>query len=154
MKQTRRIFPNLGVEKEYRKKLDKLIKAMGVSVLYWLLADYGNKTPIEIAKVLQKRIKQWKKTFGNKSDEIAIWFVRSIKKHTEFNMKNAFNEIGYNIKAEVPNETVKAVELENRYLINSIPEKYFTAIETIAMMALLYGWSKEKHLMKSQSELK
>lgn len=143
MKELRRVYPNKGVEAEYRKKLGKLVDLMSKSVMYWLLADWGGRTTREMSIILRKRIKQWDKVFGKEAEKIALWFVKSVKKHTEFGMKSAFREAGLKLKDDVPKNIENGVRIENTALIKSIPEKYFTGIETIAMMALLYGWSKE-----------
>lgn len=143
MKELKRVYPNKGVEAEYRKKLGKLVDLMSKSVMYWLLSDWGGRTAREMSIILRKRIKQWDKVFGKEADKIALWFVKSVKRHTEFGMKTAFREAGLKLKSDVPKNTELGVEIENKSLIRSIPEKYFTGIETVAMMALLYGWSKE-----------
>lgn len=143
MKELKQVYPNRGVEAEYKKKLAKLVDLMSKSVMYWLLADWGGRTAREMSIILRKKIKQWDKVFGKEADKIALWFVKSVKNHTEFGMKTAFREAGLKLKSDVPKNTELGVEIENRSLIRSIPEKYFTGIETVAMMALLYGWSKE-----------
>jgi len=143
MKELKQVYPNKGVEAEYRKKLGKLVDLMSKSVMYWLLADWGGRTSREMSIILRKRIKQWDKVFGKEADKISLWFVKSVKRHTEFGMKTAFRDAGLKLKVDVPKNTELGVEIENRSLIRSIPEKYFTGIETVAMMALLYGWSKE-----------
>ena len=143
MKELKQVYPNKGVEAEYRKKLGKLVDLMSKSVMYWLLADWGGRTAREMSIILRKRIKQWDKVFGKEADKIALWFVKSVKRHTEFGMKTAFRDAGLKLRSDVPKNTELGVEIENRALIRSIPEKYFTGIETVAMMALLYGWSKE-----------
>lgn len=143
MKELRRVYPNKGVEAEYRKRLGKLVDLMSKSVMYWLLADWGGRTAREMAIVLRKRIKQWDKVFGKEAEKISLWFVNSVKRHTEFGMKTAFREVGFKLKNDVPKNVENGVRIENTSLIKSIPEKYFTGIETLAMMALLYGWNKE-----------
>ena len=143
MKELKRVYPNKGVEAEYRKKLGKLVDLMSKSVMYWLLADWGGRTAREMSIILRKKIKQWDKVFGKEADKIALWFVKSVKRHTEFGMKSAFREAGLKLRSDVPKNTELGVEIENKSLIRSIPEKYFTGIETVSMMALLYGWSKE-----------
>lgn len=143
MKELRRVYPNKGVEAEYRKRLGKLVDLMSKSVIYWLLADWGGRTAREMAIVLRKRIKQWDKVFGKEAEKISLWFVNSVKRHTEFGMKTAFREVGLKLKNDVPKNVENGVRIENTSLIKSIPEKYFTGIETLAMMALLYGWNKE-----------
>ena len=143
MKELRRVYPNKGVEAEYRKKLGKLVDGMSKSVMYWLLADWGGRTAREMSIILRKKIKQWDKVFGKEAEKVAEWFVRSVKKHTEFGMKSAFRAERYKLKNGVPKNVELGVEIENKSLIKSIPEKYFTGIETVAMMALLYGWSKD-----------
>ena len=135
---------NKGVEMEYRKRLDKLLDAMNKSVLYWILADYGNRTAKEMARAIQKRIKQWDKIFGSKAEDMAIWFATTVKKHTETGFRTALRGVDINRYPTVPNNVVNAVELENEDLIKSIPEKYFLGISTVAMMALMYDWSVEE----------
>ena len=143
MKELRRVYPNKGVEAEYRSRLKKLVDGMSKSVLYWLLADWGGRTAREMSVVLRKRISQWDKVFGKEAEKIALWFVKSVKRHTEFGMKSAFRSARLKRKTDVPKNVEKGVQIENTALIKSIPEKYFTGIETVAMMALLYGWSKD-----------
>ena len=135
---------NKGVEMEYRKRLDKLLDAMNKSVLYWILADYGNRTAKEMARAIQKRIKQWNKVFGSKAEDMAVWFAKTVKKHTETGFRTALRGVDINRYPSVPNNVVNAVELENEDLIKSIPEKYFLGISTVAMMAIMYDWSAEE----------
>ena len=99
MKELRRVYPNKGVEAEYRKKLGKLVDLMSKSVMYWLLADWGGRTAREMSIILRKRIKQWDKVFGKEAEKIAVWFVKSVKKHTEFGMKSAFRDAGLKLKS-------------------------------------------------------
>ena len=144
MKILKAVKSNKGIESEYRKRLEKLVDAMDKSVMFWILADYGNRTPKEMAVAIQKRIKQWTKVFGEKSGDIALWFAKTVKKHTEMGFRMALGEQGIVRQPEVDRDTFNAVRLENDDLIKSIPEKYFTGISTVAMLALLYDWDKDK----------
>ena len=144
MKTLRDIKKNKGVEVEYRKRLQKLIDAMGKSVMYWLLTDYGNRTAKEMATAIQKRIKQWDKIFGGKAEEMALWFANSVKKHTENGFRMALNGVGISRSPSIPNDVYNAVKLENEDLIKSIPEKYFIGISTVALMAIMYDWDKDR----------
>lgn len=135
---------NKGVEMEYRKRLDKLLDAMNKSVLYWILADYGNRTAKEMARAIQRRIKQWDKIFGNKAKDMALWFARTVKNHTEVGFRTALQSVGVNRYITVPDNAINAVEIENEDLIRSIPEKYFLGISTVAMMAIMYDWSADE----------
>ena len=76
MKTLKPVLANKGVEKDYKKKLDKLVDSMSASVMYWVLADYKNRTPVQMATAIQKRIKQWKKVFGEKS-----CYILSVRSH-------------------------------------------------------------------------
>ena len=144
MKILRQVKKNKGIEVEYRKRLDKLIDAMDKSVMYWILADYGNRTAKEMAIAIQKRIKQWTKVFGDKAGDMALWFAKSVRKHSEIGFRMALGEQGIRKEPKVSYDVFNAVRLENEDLIKSIPEKYFTGIETVAMLAIMYGWSKEE----------
>ena len=144
MKILRQVKKNKGVEVEYRKRLEKLVDAMDASVMYWILADYGNRTAKEMAQAIQKRVKQWTKVFGDKAGDMALWFANTVKKHTETGFRMALGEQGIVKSPKVDFLTYNAVKIENEDLIKSIPEKYFTGIETVAMMALLYSWDKDR----------
>lgn len=144
MIELKRVYTNKGIEAKYRRKLDKLADAMSKSVMYWVLADFGNRTAVEMAKAIQKRVKQWKKIFGQESERIAIWFATALKKQVEADMRGSFRGAGLKLREDVPQNIFKAIRNENNDLITSIPEKYFTGIETVAMLALLYGWSKDR----------
>lgn len=144
MKELKRVPVNKGVEKEYKRKLDKLVKAMSASVMYWVLADYGNRTAFEMASAIRKRVKQWDRIFGDEAEKIALWFVKNVRKHTEIGMNNAFKAVGYKMRKTTPEKVIKQVELQNVELIKSIPEKYFIGIKEVAILSLIYGWSKER----------
>ena len=144
MKELKRVPPNKGIEKEYKRKLDKLVKAMSASVMYWVLADFGNRSAWQMANAIRKRVKQWDKIFGDKAERIALWFVKSVRKQTETGMALAFKDAGYKMKRQTPEEVIKAVAYENIELIKSVPEKYFIGIKEVALLSLMYGWSKDK----------
>lgn len=150
MKELKRVPANKGIEKEYKRKIDKLVKAMSASVMYWVLADYGGRTAWQMANAIRKRIKQWDRIFGEQSEKLALWFVKSVKKQTETGMSLAFKNVGYKMKHDTPEEVIKAITYENIELIKSIPEKYFIGIKEISLLSLMYGWSKEK--LKSEIE--
>lgn len=150
MKELKRVPANKGIEKEYKRKIDKLVKAMSASVMYWVLADYGGRTAWQMANAIRKRIKQWDRIFGEQSEKLALWFVKSVKKQTETGMQLAFKNVGYKMKHDTPEEVIKAITYANIELIKSIPEKYFIGIKEIALLSLMYGWSKEK--LKSEIE--
>lgn len=143
MRELKRVPPNKGIEKEYKRKLNKLVQAMSASVMYWVLADFGNRTANEMANAIRKRVRQWDKIFGKDAERIAQWFVKSVQKQTETGMSQAFNDVGRKMKP-TPMHVVKAIEMENVELIKSIPQKYFIGIREVALLSLMYGWTKEK----------
>lgn len=144
MKELKQVPVNKGVEKEYKRKLDKLVQAMSASVMYWVLADYGGRSAYEMAVAIRKRVKQWDKIFGKEAQKIALWFVNNVKKHTEVGMNNAFASAGYKMRKKTPADLMNAIEYENIELIKSVPEKYFIGIKEVALLSLMYGWSKDK----------
>ena len=143
MRELKRVPPNKGIEKEYKRKLNKLVQAMSASVMYWVLADFGNRTANEMANAIRKRVRQWDKIFGKDAERIAQWFVKSVQKQTETGMEQAFKEVGRKMNP-TPMHVVKAIEMENVELIKSIPQKYFIGIREVALLSLMYDWSKEK----------
>ncbi len=142
MKQIRTIYANKGDEEKYRKRMQALIDAMNASALYWLLSGLNQKTPSQMQKELEKRIRQWKRVFSKNAGIISKRFVLNTKKYIEANMRLAFAEKGISVCPRIPKNTIKAFEFENENLIKSIPEKYFSQVSTLAVLALLYGWDK------------
>ena len=117
---------------------------MSASVMYWVLADYGGRSAYEMAVAIRKRVKQWDKIFGKEAQKISLWFVNNVKKHTEVGMNNAFASAGYKMRKKTPADLMNAIEYENIELIKSVPEKYFIGIKEVALLSLMYGWSKDK----------
>lgn len=136
MKEIRQIYANLGIQRQYRGRLDKLIHEMYISTLYWLSQGLS---PSQVAEKIKKLSKQWQKRFGKEAPIIADWFVRSVKNNTLYGMQQAFYEQGYYIKPRIKREIEQAIRIENEGLINSIPEKFFAGLLVLAMMGFQYG---------------
>jgi uncharacterized protein with gpF-like domain len=142
MKVIRQVYANKGVEADYRKRLKNLVNKMNKIVLMWILANAGTKTANQITKELIKFVKKYRKIFGSEGDKIVRKFVKDMEKHATIGMKNAFAEAGLNVRPNISDRVKSAVYFENKGLVSSIPEKYFDGIQTILMMAILYGWTK------------
>lgn len=135
MKEIRRVYANLGIQREYKRRLDKLIQEMYASVVYWLSMGY---TPEQVAKQIRKLAKAWQKRFNKEAAIIAKWFVDSVRNGAVFGMQQAFIEQGYYIKPRIKREIEQAVLVENEELISSIPAKFFAGLLVVAMMSFQY----------------
>lgn len=143
MIELKQVPPNKGTENEYARKLKKLAVAMVASVMYWTLADYGKRTAYEMATALRKRVRKWDKLFGKDAERIAEWFVKSVRKQTEVGMAKSFKAVGRKMRP-APEFVMDAIRLENVDLIRSIPRKFFEGILEVAVMSIIYSWTKEK----------
>ena len=153
MKTLRPIRPNKGIERDYKRRLDKLVLEMNKSVTYWIKAGYKRevvptlamdaKSPsVQMSRILKKRIKQWTIKFDAMADTIATWFADTEQKYTDTALKKAFKDAGFTISLKMtpPIKTaMQAVVYENVNLIKSIPRKYLEEVEGLVMRSILDG---------------
>lgn len=162
-KYVRAIRPNAGVEAEYRRALEKMVKEMSHSAQYWIEASYkANPPTLEIAmdalpsQELSKRIKEvarrWIKRFDDMADKIAKQFVESGRSTTDRAMMSAFKDAGWTVDFKMTRgmqDAMNATIKENVALIKSIPQQYFLEVEGIVMR----GFTKGRDLQLITEEL-
>ena len=144
----RPIPPNVGVESEYRRKMQKLIKSMQNSVTYWLESVYRNNPDMTVVSV--KKIQdmldvlknRWFGNFDEAAPTLAAGFVAKASKNLESNMERQLAERNFGIKFELTAEMraiVHAEIVQNVSLIQSIPSQYFTEVEGLVMRSVAVG---------------
>ena len=147
----RSVRPNAGHEAAYRKRLLRLIEKMHKSAIWWIRAEYrskeseiaGDKSPARsLAQVIRHRAKDWQKLFNIEADKIAAWFIGNVDKAATNGTKEALKQSLPAVKfdsSRVYNNTMMAHIQENVALIKSIPEKYFSDVETLVMRSVAKG---------------
>lgn len=145
-------LPNAGLEAEYRRKLDALIKAMTNDIEKHVESVYGKRedeivedaSPSkQLINLINRRMVRWQKRFDNDAETIARWFVSRSDSTTRAKLgKELAKASGMTVKFR----TTKAVEdvldsliAENVSLIKSIPEQYHTGVNSAVMESVRAG---------------
>lgn len=145
------IYPNCGLEMEYRRCLQKLIEDMHCSFLYWISATFKANEP-EIAQdalpavVLKNSInrlsRRWQKRFNKAAPKLARYYSRAISKRTDGALKSILQESGFAVNFKMTRaqrDVLHATVQANVALIKSIPQQYLQDVEGAVMRSVQHG---------------
>ena len=151
----RAIRPNVGIEREYRRRLNKLIRLMNDSVVWWIRAEYrkqeprilsdlaADASPAEtLAQKLRKLSMRWKKTIEPETKKLAYWFIHQVETRSHSAMKSALKKLGMTVNyrpTRAERDVMQSVIEENVSLIRTIPEQYFAEVEGLVQRSVQAG---------------
>jgi SPP1 gp7 family putative phage head morphogenesis protein len=131
--------------------LDKQIREMQGSVVYWLTANYKasgaavamDASPaVFMRDAMRKLAKRWTKRFDDIAKRLADRFSNDAMKNSDVSLYNALETAGFTVEFKMTapmNNALQATITENVGLIRSIPEKYFTEVEGLVMRSVARG---------------
>lgn len=144
--------PNAGLQAEYRKRLDALIREMHDSVRYWLKLDYRrNEQRIvamdaspanELRKRMRELSKRWQKQFNEGAGKLADWFANKSLGSTDVQLNKILRDAGVSVKFQMTqgmNDAFDAVRNENVQLIKSIGSEYLSQVEGMVQRSVSQG---------------
>jgi uncharacterized protein with gpF-like domain len=145
--------PNQGIQAAYRKKLEKLIRDMHRSVLYWLRAQYratppkmamdDRHTPAgALARALRELTSRWLKNFDEGALRLARYFAKSVHARTDASLKKILRDAGFSVKFQISpaiEDILEATVEQNVSLIKSIPQQYLKNVEGDVMRSVQAG---------------
>ena len=158
------IRPNLGLQREYRRKLLELVDEMYASVTWWIGAEYRRQLPrimeydgkakdaspaADLMKALRRRLRQWQRRFDEKSDMLAEWFARQAEKSASTAVAASVAGVTGHTVAGIAvefqmtramNNAIASIVFENTSLIRSLPQKAFLEIEGLVMRGARTGY--------------
>lgn len=158
------IRPNLGLQREYRRKLLELVDEMYASVTWWIGAEYRRQLPrimeydgkakdaspaADLMKALRRRLRQWQRRFDEKSDMLAQWFAREAAKSASTAVAASVAGVTGHTVAGIAvefqmtramNNAIASIVFENTSLIRSLPQKAFLEIEGLVMRGARTGY--------------
>ncbi len=150
--QLRPLHPNVGLKVDYTKKLEKLIREMNESVLYWIRSSYRNNEPLMAmddilpANALKRTIaalkKRWLKNFDEAAPALAKYFALAVHKRTDAALASILRKGGFSVKFQMTKpmqDIVNATIEQNISLIKSIPEQYLKNVEGDVMRSIQRG---------------
>jgi uncharacterized protein with gpF-like domain len=148
----RPIHPNVGIEREYQRRLDDLIKEMAASVDYWLKATYRrnedrivaeDESPADALRRSMKDLsKRWLDRFDQMSGKLAEHFTQSVEKRSTAVMKKILKDGGWTVSFQMTpamRDIADATVHANVSLIKSIPQKYLADVEGSVMRSVQAG---------------
>lgn len=145
------VFPNAGIEAQYRRAIDKLVRHMHDSFLYWLKTAYNKADPVMaqdataagiMASAIRALVRRWKKRFNYAAPKLASWFAQAAADRSDAALKHILRKGGISVKfklTKAQKEIIEATVIENVALIKSIPQRYHDQIVPLVMQSVKEG---------------
>lgn len=148
----RPLHPNVGIERAYQKKLDRLVKDMNRSVVYWLRAAYRANPPVmamddilptnALTRAIAELRKRWFKQFDQAAPALARYFSLAVQSRTDKALAGILRRGGFSVRfqpSQAMQDVFKATLEQNVSLIKSIPEQYLKNVEGMVMRSVQRG---------------
>lgn len=147
----RPIHPSAGLEDWYRRRLQKLIRAMAKSMLVHLRAayrsaDFALDASADGTVTMRRALEDWAPRWATKFDDIAgkVSRVFAVKSGADLDgrMMRALKQSGFAIRfkpTRAMRQAYKAVVAENVNLIRSIPEQFLKDVRTTVWQSVMNG---------------
>jgi len=143
--------PNVGVQAEYRRRLQKMVAEMHKSVLYWLVAEYRKNTPelamddspaASLDKAIKRLSRRWFRNFDRFAEKEAKRFADQAFGTADMSLRQRLKEKGFAVEFQMTreaNDAYRAVIAENIGLIKSIPEQHLQQVQGMVMRSVTQG---------------
>lgn len=147
----RPVFPNAGIERAYRRKMQALVHEMARSYHYWLCACWRKKAPvmaqdaspaIDLEKTLRKLFRYWDRRFRAAAPKLAAYFSLAAHKRSDAVLRKILRDSGISVQFRMTRgmqDILSATLAENVGLIRSIPEQYHTQVQGLVMRSVQTG---------------
>jgi hypothetical protein len=145
------VFPNVGIEVHFRRKLFELLREMQNSIVYWLRAAYRANQPelaqdespaASLRRTMRGLSKRWTSRFDVAAQELADYFATAVQDRTDKAMAQILRDGGISVRFQMgraANDAYRALIGEQVSLIKSIGQQHLTAVEGHVMRAVQTG---------------
>lgn len=145
------VHPNVGIEADYRRRMNALIDEMATSYAHWITARYRANPPriaqdASPARELERELEQlgirWQKRFAEAGPKLAEWFARSTSKRSQDGLRKILRDAGISVRFKptpVMRDVFQATVAENVGLIKSIASKYHHEVQGMVMRSVTTG---------------
>jgi len=145
------VRPNIGLEAQYRKRLEGFVEKIHKSVMRFVVAGYRAHTPVlaqdaspadwlnRIVRALRRR---WTKKIDEAAPKLAEFFAQSVEKRSTDALKKILKDSGIAVDFKLTaamRDILDATVHSNVSLIKSIPSKYFDSVEQIVAKGVTTG---------------
>lgn len=148
----RPIHPNIGIEKQFKRKLEAMIAEMQESIEFHLLRSYEAHEPVMAAdsilpsvflNALMKRVAAtWLRRFTEAAPILARYFTGKIHENNDVVMKSALRDAGFSVKFQTTKAMQDVVESTVHgqvSLIKSIAQEHLADVEELVMRSVQAG---------------
>lgn len=147
------VRPNLGIQADYTRRLERLVDQMHKSILYWVTATYRANTPhaamagdaspaAEMRKIMRKLAARWQRQFNQVAKDLAAHFAAKSMGNADTSLKEILKKAGFSVQFKMTapaNDAYQAVIGENVGLIKSIASKHLSEVEGLVMRSVQHG---------------
>lgn len=145
------VRPNLGIEAEYRRRIQKLIDEMHSSAVYWIRAKFkanppevsGDELPNKVLdRAFAELVRRWERKFLKDSDQLARYFATAIQKRSDKALIKILKNSGMTVNFKMTRamrDVLGATVSQNVELIKSIPEAYLGKVQGAVMRSVQHG---------------
>jgi SPP1 gp7 family putative phage head morphogenesis protein len=151
-KTLRPVIPNAGIAADYREKLQRLVKDMHESILFWITASYRAHTP-EIAQdidlpanTLQDQMDrlslQWQRKFDQGAERLGEWFAQKTKNYADGSLMTILKDAGFAVSfqwSDTVRDVFQSLVHEQVNLIKSIASQHLQAVQGLVMRSVQQG---------------
>lgn len=150
-KATRPVLANVGIQAEYRRKLDALIDEMARSYAYWLKAQYRETPPMlaqdavparELEREMSLLGKRWQAKFDEAAPRLGRWFADTTRRRSSAALQNILADAGMTVRFQLTRtmrDAYEATVAENVGLIKSIAQEYHSQVGGMVMRSVTAG---------------
>jgi len=145
------VRPNVGLELQYRRRLDALVTEMHRSIVFWLTRTYRSNPPhlardaspaADLQAEMNRLARRWNRRFATAAKKIAAFFTRSVSQRSDAAMKGVLKKAGFTVqfKMSQPVQDIFTATLNAQVgLIKSIASEHLTDVQEIVMRSVQQG---------------
>lgn len=152
VKTLRPVHPNIGIQYDYRRRLNALIDEMHADVIAEVTKVYRKNPPLigqdelpyaKLRNIMQEMTRKWQHRFGEVAPKLARYFARAASARSAAALKKILKDGGFTIEfglTRAQQDILGAAIHENVELIKSIAHEYLNTVEGAVMRAVQAGF--------------
>ena len=148
------VHPNIGLELEYTRLLNKMLEQMHKSVMWWIMSAYKANLPhtvtmaldessaVKLEKIIRKLTRYWNKHFYIAAKKLAKYFAEKSTQHANNSLENILKASGFAIQFKLTpaeNDVLRATIQANVALITKMSQQHLKEIEGMVMRSVQQG---------------
>lgn len=147
----RPVRPNEGITAAYRVKLDRMLREMHDSVLYWVRAAYKANEPritmdeapaAALRRAVLELATRWQKKFDESAELLGDFFARDVEDRSSRTLRKILKDAGWSVRFRMTpamRDVFEATVNQNVALIRSIPQQYLADVEGLVQRSVQTG---------------